>query len=96
MTVHAVKTEEATLISRIEHFSDWTRVVKGITALQRFLSKKKKTSKENPPSITEERRAEQTIIKMVQEEAFAQEIQLLKTKPSKNEMRSQSQTGSIS
>ena len=92
VTVHAGKTEEATLISRIEHFSDWTRVVKGITALQRFLSKKKKTSEENPPSITEERRrAEQTIIKMVQEEAFAQEIQLLKTKPSKNEMRSQSQ-----
>lgn len=35
-----VLTNETTLLTRIEHFSDWSRAVKGIARLQLFLSQR--------------------------------------------------------
>ena len=71
--------EESLLIDRIQRFSDWGRAVKAIARLKRFAKEIKglqpKTCKAT--SLEERKEAELTIIRMVQESAFPEEIQSL-------------------
>ena len=72
--------EESLLIDRIQRFSDWGRAVKAIARLKRFAKEIKglqpKTCKAT--SLEERKEAELTIIRMVQESAFHEEIRSLR------------------
>ena len=83
-------TQEVSMLKRLEHFSDLSRAVKGIAVLQRFLSRRNDNRKQCTWEEDKER-ARQTIIKMVQYEAFAEEISLLKSGPNDETMREWSQ-----
>lgn len=78
--VHKTQTrEESSLPDRLHKFSDWTRVVKAIARLQRRAKEVKDPSPRvnEATSIEERKDAELTIIKMVQQSAFCDEIQRL-------------------
>ena len=74
--------EESLLIDRIQRFSDWGKAVKAIARIKRFAKEIKdlqpKTCKAT--SLEERKEAELTIIRMVQEYIFPEEIQSLQQK----------------
>lgn len=79
--VHVVKMKEVnSLVSRFTKFSDWSRVVRAIARLKRFIREFKQLQPKTTgtTSLEERREAELFIIKLVQEDAFAQDIQKLK------------------
>lgn len=80
---HALSThskEKGSLLNRLQKFSEWGRVVKAIARLKRHAKiikgLKARTCEET--SLEERKEAELTIIQMVQESAFSEEIQRLK------------------
>ncbi|KAI7789742.1 hypothetical protein IRJ41_004483 [Triplophysa rosa] len=79
--VHKIQAKEkASLLERLHKFSEWTRVVKAIARLMRRAKEIKGLSPRSSgtTSIEERKEAELTIIKMVQQSAFDDEIQSLK------------------
>ncbi|XP_052445763.1 uncharacterized protein LOC127987458 [Carassius gibelio] len=72
--------EERSLLDRLQKFSDWTRVVKAIARLKRCSREVKGlSSRVNEATSIEERQdAELTVIRMVQQSAFCDEIQRLR------------------
>ncbi|CAI5657210.1 unnamed protein product [Oreochromis niloticus] len=81
--VHAVKAREQTpMVNRLTKFSDWSRVVRAIARLKRFVREFKGfQSRTNESTNLEERReAEIFIIKLVQEDAFAEDIKKIRGK----------------
>ncbi|XP_073667523.1 uncharacterized protein [Paramisgurnus dabryanus] len=78
--VHKTQTnEESSLLDRLQKFSDWSRLIKAIARLQRRAKELKDVSPRvnEATSIEERKNAELTIIKMVQQSAFYDEIQRL-------------------
>ena len=84
----------ATISERLEYFSDWHRAKRAVAACMKAslqqspkkpLHAAKKTSKEKDistyrsPSVDEMRKAEQAILKSLQEEVFPEEIKILKS-----------------
>ncbi|KAL4009472.1 hypothetical protein ACER0C_003324 [Sarotherodon galilaeus] len=81
--VHAVKAKEQNpMVNRLTKFSDWSRVVRAIARLKRFVREFKGfQSRTNESTNLEERReAEIFIIKLVQEDAFAEDIKKIRGK----------------
>ncbi len=79
--VHTVKTKEAnSMVSHLAKFSDWSRAVRAIARLKRFVREFKRLQpRTNEATSLEERReAEIFIIKLVQREFFAEDIQKIK------------------
>ncbi|KAM7380993.1 hypothetical protein PAMP_004254 [Pampus punctatissimus] len=79
--VQAVKTkEERSVVNRLTKFSDWSRAVKAVARLKRFVREFKGCQpRTNEATNLEERReAEIFIIRLVQEDSFAEAIQKLK------------------
>ena len=77
------KAKEArSLLDRLEKFSDWSRVVRAIARLKRYVKEckdgKQRTSEDT--NLEERKEAELAIIKLVQAEAFSDEIKDLKLK----------------
>ncbi|XP_037388700.1 uncharacterized protein LOC119262023 [Pygocentrus nattereri] len=72
--------EDRLLLDRLEKFSDWSRVVQAVARLrQRVKEQKGKKQRTNESTSLEERKeAEIVIVKLVQEEAFPNEIKSLK------------------
>ncbi|KAK3746502.1 hypothetical protein QZH41_001765 [Actinostola sp. cb2023] len=88
----AVKEQPATLPQRLEYFSDWFRAKRALAICIRYLQilKNRVQKKRVPPSkdarpahesvtVEELKKAEQIIIKVVQREAFLDEIKDLKS-----------------
>jgi len=76
--VHAVKMKEVnSLVNRFTKFSDWSRAVRAAARLKRFIREFKghQPRTKEATSLEERREAEIFIIKLVQEEAFAEDIQ---------------------
>lgn len=73
--------EGRSLLDRLYKFSDWSRIVKAIARLQRHVKEIKglKPKSCEATSLEDRRETELTIIKMVQEATFSQEMQLLKS-----------------
>ena len=92
---HAVRSQgKASMPRRLEHFSDWSRAAKGIAELQQFLSRRRNPKKEDKNQLASEEdreKARQIILKMVQQEAFAEEICQLKNDSSDEMMKERSQ-----
>ncbi|XP_038549580.1 uncharacterized protein LOC119883123 [Micropterus salmoides] len=79
--VHAVKMKEVnSLVKRFTKFSDWSRAVRAAARLKRFIREFKghQPRTKEATSLEERREAEIFIIKLVQEEAFAEDIQKIK------------------
>lgn len=79
--VHAVKTKEVNSIAnRFIKFSDWSRAVRAIARLQKFVREFKglQPRTNEATNLEERRKAEIFIIKLVQEEAFAEDIHKIK------------------
>ncbi|KAJ8380265.1 hypothetical protein SKAU_G00010430 [Synaphobranchus kaupii] len=74
--------EDRSLLDRLQKFSDWTRVVKAVARLKRMAKEYKglKQRTNESTSIEERKEAELAIIKLVQKEAFSDEIKRLKLK----------------
>ena len=93
--VHALRSQgETSMLRRLEHFSNWSRAAKGIAVLQRFLSRRRNPMKEGNNQVASEddrEKAQQMIVKMVQYEAFAEEIGQLKNGSSDEMMKERSQ-----
>ena len=80
--VHTVRTTEVhSMVNHFIKFSDWSRAVRAVARLQRFVREfKGLQSRTNEATSLEERReADIFIIKLVQEEAFAEGIYRLKS-----------------
>ncbi|KAL3975616.1 lysophosphatidylglycerol acyltransferase 1 [Sarotherodon galilaeus] len=78
--VHKIQVEEQrSLLDRLHKFSDWSRMIKAVARLKRYVkgAKDHKSRSHDISSLQERKEAELTIIKMVQETAFAQEIKTL-------------------
>ncbi|CAI5654355.1 unnamed protein product [Oreochromis niloticus] len=78
--VHKIQVEEQrSLLDRLYKFSDWSRMIKAVGRLKRYVKEAKdhKSRSHDISSLQERKEAELTIIKMVQETAFAQEIKTL-------------------
>ena len=73
--------EVKSLLDRLHKFSDWSKMVKAIARLQRHVKEIKGLQPKSCEacSLEERREAELTIIKMVQEATFSQDIQLLQS-----------------
>lgn len=73
--------EVKSVLDRLHKFSDWSRMVKAVARLKRYVKEIKgiKPRSCGATSLEQRRGAELTIIKMVQEAAFSQEIQLLQS-----------------
>ena len=70
----------ASILQRLKYFSDWTHARKSLALCKRFINICLKRSLQGeyfPVSVEELTRAEITIIKLVQAEAFKSELQLL-------------------
>ena len=79
---HTIKSkEENPLLERLKKFSDWSRAVKAIARLKRFIKEYKGHQKRtNKTTDLEERKnVEMFIIKQVQSEAFSEEIKKIRT-----------------
>ena len=77
---HLLETkEEKTMIERLDKFSDWSRAVIGIAALQQLIRRKTNRNKTDSTRLTtdDKSKARTTIIKMVQGESFIEEIKEL-------------------
>ncbi|KAK0147265.1 hypothetical protein N1851_013317 [Merluccius polli] len=74
--------ENRSLLDRLEKFSDWSRLVQALARLKRRVKEKKTGKQRNneSTSLEERKEAEFAIIKLVQEEAFPDEINNLKVK----------------
>ncbi|XP_077991041.1 uncharacterized protein LOC144445377 [Glandiceps talaboti] len=83
-----VTTSSATLpvLSRLKHFSDWTRAVTAITALQQYISRKRNQTTITPGEARQ--KATLTIVKWAQQEVFAEEIDSLKHPTKSVQMKS--------
>ena len=95
LTTEVREKSMATIPERLEYFSDWHRAKNAIAVCLKFKallkdyskgpsqeekrSKEKKVLAYQSPSVDEMRKAEQTIMKSVQEEAFSEEIRILKS-----------------
>ena len=92
--VHAVGSQdEASMLSRLEHFSDWSIAAKGIAELQRFRSIRRNPKNEDKNKLASEEdreNARHMIVKMVQCETFAEEIGQLKNSSSDEVMKERS------
>ncbi|XP_064106705.1 uncharacterized protein LOC135215687 isoform X1 [Macrobrachium nipponense] len=79
----AINTDDnnyATILTRLDYFSDWTRARRSLALCNRFIDKLKQKSLYTEyvhVSVEELIKAEITIIKLVQREAFQYEYQLL-------------------
>ncbi|KAK0147343.1 hypothetical protein N1851_013244 [Merluccius polli] len=73
--------EVKSLLDCLHKFSDWSKMVKAIARLQRHVKEIKGLQPKSCEacSLEERREAELTIIKMVQEATFSQDIQLLQS-----------------
>ena len=71
------KSELNSVVNHLSKFSDWTRAVRAVARLKRFIRefKKLQPGTNKATSLEDRREAEIFIIKLVQEEAFAQDIQ---------------------
>lgn len=81
--VHTVKAKEvSSMVNRFTKFSDWSRIVRAVARLKRFVKEFKRIQpRTNEATSLEERReSEIFIIKLVQEEAFTEDIQKIKQK----------------
>ncbi|KAJ8418227.1 hypothetical protein AAFF_G00139360 [Aldrovandia affinis] len=79
--VHTVKTREvSSMVNRFTKFSDWSRAVRAVARLKRFVKEFKglQPRTNEATNIEERREAEIFIIKLVQEEAFSEDIQKIK------------------
>ena len=72
--------EEMSLLSRIEHFSDWNRAVNGIAVLQQLIERRRHPGEVNTSDLIAKEKAKTLIVKMIQCESFAEEITLLQGK----------------
>lgn len=74
--------EDRSLLDRLEKFSDWSRVVQAVARLKRRVKEHKgvKQRTNESTSLEERKEAEIAIIKLVQEEAFPDEIKSLKVR----------------
>ena len=72
VVVHATRNDEKTVLNRFEQFSDWRQVVTAITVIKRFLHKRNGNIQE-----VDRQEAEMTICRLLQTEAFPEEIKLL-------------------
>ena len=74
--------EDRSLLNRLEKFSDWSRAVQAVARLKRLIKEHKgvKERTNESTSLEERKKAELTIVKLVQEEAFSVEIKNLKEK----------------
>uniref|UniRef100_A0A1A8B011 Uncharacterized protein n=1 Tax=Nothobranchius furzeri TaxID=105023 RepID=A0A1A8B011_NOTFU len=74
--------ESRSLLERYEKFADWSRLVKAVARLKRRVAEHKRLKQRtNEGTSLEERKdAEIAIVKLVQREAFPDEIQSLKAK----------------
>lgn len=80
--VHNTNTEEiGSLLDRVHKFSDWTRLVKAVARLKRWVRETRdhKPRSQEATSLEERRDAELTIIKMVQESSFSRERKFLQS-----------------
>lgn len=78
---HAVKSNEVNIMAhRFTKFSDWTRLVRAMARLRRFNKEYKNLQpRTNETTTLEERKDMQIfIIKLAQEDAFAEEVQKIK------------------
>ncbi len=79
--VHTIKTKEVNvMVNRLTKFSDWSRVVRAVARLKRFVREFKgvQPRTNEATSLEERKEAEIIVIKLVQEEAFAEDIQRFK------------------
>ena len=74
--VHKVQIKYLTILKRIEHFSDWKRAVRGVNFLRCCI--KHRTNETSTNQVVEVIETERFIIKLCQQEHFADEINLLK------------------
>ena len=74
--------EDRSLLDRLQKFSDWKRAVRAVARLKRKVKEHKglKQRTNESTSLEEREEAEQTIVKLVQEQAFSDEIKLFKAK----------------
>ncbi|XDV30427.1 hypothetical protein PO909_033352 [Leuciscus waleckii] len=74
--------EDRSFLDRLQKFSDWSRAVKAVARLKRQVKEYKgvKQRTNEATSLEERKEAELAIIKLVQEEAFSDEIKSLKAK----------------
>ena len=93
----AAKEKPATLLKRLEYFSDWFRAKRALALCKRYVQKlkervcrNKKTQeptnkgvRHEPVTVDELEEAEKIIIKLVQREAFADETRQLKKRSTK-------------
>ncbi|KAL6465838.1 hypothetical protein MHYP_G00259710, partial [Metynnis hypsauchen] len=72
--------EHRLLLDRLEKFSDWSRAVQAVARLRRRVKEQKgeKQRTNESTSLEERKEAEIAIVKLVQEEAFPNEIKSLK------------------
>lgn len=76
--VHKVGTkEEDSVLLKLEHFSDWQRAIKAVTALKTFISRKRNGTVKTPITVEDRHNGEMTIVKMLQTKAFTPEIDSL-------------------
>jgi ribosomal protein L31E len=68
-------SKEFVLLERLNRFSDWSKAVRAIARLQRFIKKTKPES--NSTTMKERKDAVKTIIRMVQQETYQEEINQL-------------------
>jgi len=72
--------EDSSIIRRLERFSSWSRAVKALTVLRRYIHQKRRRVIED--GVMERASTEEAIIKMVQRQAFPEDIDSLsKDKP---------------
>ncbi|XP_057680914.1 uncharacterized protein LOC130908955 isoform X1 [Corythoichthys intestinalis] len=74
--------EEKYVTERLQKFSDWTRAVKAIARLRRYVksAKNSKVMSNESTTLEERKEAEEFIIRTIQKETFSKEIQYLKDK----------------
>nr|XP_054587464.1 uncharacterized protein LOC129152993 [Nothobranchius furzeri] len=74
--------KERTMLARLQKFSDWSRLVRAVARLRHKIKTYKGiiTTIERDTSLEERKESELVIIKLVQAEAFSEEINALRTK----------------
>lgn len=72
--VFATKVEPS-ILTNLNRFSSWSTLLKVIARIKRLKSKQKRPSE--PVTVEERERAAESVIRLVQEEAFSQEIKTL-------------------
>ena len=77
MQVFTTKVEpsKSDFLTRLNRFSSWSRLLKVIARIKRLNSKQNHPGKH--VSVKERERAAKSVVKLVQEEAFSQEMEIL-------------------